>query len=102
VVIRNCGNGFFEQERGEACDDGNVASGDGCSSFCQVEPGWICVGNTVCVKLDDERVKLFCGNGKVEREYGEVCDDGNSVSGDGCSQNCKVENGWACRILSKM
>lgn len=54
------------------------------------------------MKLDDERVKLFCGNGKVEREYSEVCDDGNSVSGDGCSQNCKVENGWACRILSKI
>ena len=45
---------------------------------------------------------MFCGNGKVESEYAEVCDDGNSASGDGCSQNCMVENGWSCRILSKI
>ncbi len=32
-----------------------------------------------------------CGNGKVET--GESCDDGNKVSGDGCSASCKVEAG---------
>lgn len=30
-----CGNGLVEP--GEACDDGNMASGDGCDSLCQVE-----------------------------------------------------------------
>ena len=28
----------------------------------------------------------FCGNTVVQ--YGEVCDDGNEVSGDGCSESC--------------
>lgn len=35
-----CGNGILEL--GETCDDGNSVGGDGCSSTCQVEDGWIC------------------------------------------------------------
>src|SRR6516225_7910383 len=31
-----CGNGIVEF--GESCDDGNTASGDGCSSSCALEP----------------------------------------------------------------
>ena len=30
-----------------------------------------------------------CGNGRVDN--GEVCDDGNNVSGDGCSSTCQRE-----------
>ena len=100
VVIGNCGNGLFEPNAGEVCEDGNTANGDGCSSFCQVEFGWICVDNRVCVNLNDQRLKVFCGNGKVETQYGEVCDDGNNVDGDGCSGACQVESQWLCRILS--
>jgi len=33
---RVCGNGF--QESGEECDDGNLVSGDGCSTTCTLEP----------------------------------------------------------------
>jgi len=36
----------------------------------------------------------ICGNGKVEGT--EECDDGNKVSGDGCDENCKVEDSWEC------
>jgi cysteine-rich repeat protein len=28
------------------CDDGNKIDGDGCSSICQIEPGWKCVGGS--------------------------------------------------------
>ena len=31
---------------------------------------------------------IACGNGAVEA--GEVCDDGNTVNGDGCDNNCTV------------
>ncbi len=31
----------------------------------------------------------FCGNGEIEA--GEICDDGNGSSGDGCSAACQVE-----------
>jgi cysteine-rich repeat protein len=32
-----------------------------------------------------------CGNGKVQPSKGEVCDDGNNVSGDGCSADCRSQ-----------
>jgi cysteine-rich repeat protein len=32
----------------------------------------------------------LCGNGKVDR--GEQCDDGNTLSGDGCSRCCLLED----------
>jgi cysteine-rich repeat protein len=32
-----------------------------------------------------------CGNGVVEPETGEMCDDGNDGSGDGCSDWCQLE-----------
>jgi len=62
-----CGNA--KKEGSEACDDGNKANGDGCSSTCTIEPK--------------------CGNKVLES--GEQCDDGNVVNGDGCSSICKSE-----------
>jgi cysteine-rich repeat protein len=32
-----------------------------------------------------------CGDGVTETLAGEQCDDGNTISGDGCSSTCKVE-----------
>jgi cysteine-rich repeat protein len=83
----------------ETCDDGNTASGDGCSSTCQVEPGAECfVPGQPCVKS-------ICGNGKVEK--GELCDCGTDMknlpvgckginglfygNGKGCSKTCTKE-----------
>lgn len=34
-----CGDGIVQSAGGESCDDGNLDSGDGCSSVCQVEIG---------------------------------------------------------------
>jgi len=44
VCIRTCGNGAIDT--GESCDQGggNITNGDGCSSACQVELNWTCVG----------------------------------------------------------
>ena len=40
-----------------------------------------------------------CGNALLET--GEACDDGNAVSGDGCSSVCQVEtsNYWDCDLI---
>jgi cysteine-rich repeat protein len=35
-----------------------------------------------------------CGNGILS--WGESCDDGNTVSGDGCNRLCQVEADWQC------
>jgi cysteine-rich repeat protein len=32
-----------------------------------------------------------CGDGVVQADAGETCDDGNNVSNDGCSAACKIE-----------
>lgn len=37
-----------------------------------------------------------CGDGFVQVAKGETCDDGNSTSGDGCSSQCLIEEGWTC------
>lgn len=37
-----CGNGTLQT--GEACDDGNTASGDGCTNRCEIEFGYACTG----------------------------------------------------------
>jgi cysteine-rich repeat protein len=66
-----CGDGTIDT--GEACDDGNRASCDGCSAACAVEIG------------------LGCGDAIPFPTCGEPCDDGNAVPGDGCSPTCALE-----------
>ena len=87
-VIPYCGNGVYEPAIGEICEDGNTVAGDGCDNICQVEFGWVCAGNKNCVNLKDPKLKDYCGNGTLEKVYGEVCDDGNKNNGDGCSESC--------------
>ena len=67
-VAMKCGDGILQP--GEACDDGNVADGDGCTSIC-TEPR--------------------CGDGLIAE--GEFCDDGNTIDADDCTTEC---NGARC------
>lgn len=102
VVAPTCGNGVFEPALGEQCDDGNVNNGDGCSALCHVEYPWYCFDNKRCLNplnpaSQPQFIAAFCGNGIVETQFGEVCDDGNKVSADGCSSSCKPESGWNCQ-----
>ncbi len=46
-----------------------------------------CEQNSTTLSINVTRP--VCGNGFVE--IGETCDDGNVVSGDGCSSTCKIE-----------
>jgi hypothetical protein len=36
-----------------------------------------------------------CGDG-MKHATAELCDDGNQLDGDGCSDDCVVETGWTC------
>jgi len=40
-----------------------------------------------------------CGDG-LRRGYGEECDDNNTISGDGCSSTCKLEQGFRCEGIN--
>lgn len=49
--VQSCGDGMRHDL--EACDDGNSDSGDGCSSDCEVEAGYVCGGsNFTAVSTD--------------------------------------------------
>ncbi len=97
-LLTSCGNGKVDS--GEACDDGNIQDGDGCSPGCRLEgcgngeqdPGEACDdGNLVsgdgCNDLCTSRES--CGNSITD--VGETCDDGARVAGDGCSGGCQTE-----------
>ena len=81
-----CGDGVVDP--GEACDDANRVSNDGCDDRCALEPGW------VCPEPGHPCVAARCGDSIVAG--GEQCDDGNADGGDGCSGVCRLEEGWAC------
>ena len=42
-ILAMCGDGI--KVGAEACDDGNTDNGDGCSSTCAVEAGYVCSGS---------------------------------------------------------
>ena len=67
-----CGDGI--KTKNEACDDGTANNTGGygkCTSTCTLGPR--------------------CGDGIIQADQGETCDDGNLVNGDGCSSTCKTE-----------
>lgn len=81
VILAACGSGTLSG--GEECDDGNLVSGDGCSSICIIESGFQCpIPGTPCTAST-------CGNGI--KEGAERCDDGNTNPYDGCSPTCQRE-----------
>lgn len=48
---KGCGDG--ERDADEECDDGNYEDGDGCSSECKREAGFVCSGsNTTLIRPD--------------------------------------------------
>jgi len=96
-VPPNCGNSRIDP--GEACDDGNNISGDGCPADCaapcgddHLDPGEVCDDGNVkggdgC--SSDCRSRETCGNALLDP--GEACDDGSVQSHDGCSSRCAIE-----------
>lgn len=65
-----------------------------CSSYCST-----CRSNKQCVncnkgfKIANQACEEVCGDGM---KFILPCDDGNTVSGDGCSSTCQIEPGFAC------
>lgn len=39
----------------------------------------------------------ICGDGII---INKQCDDGNTISGDGCSNICVIEYGYACPVAN--
>ena len=79
VALFACGNGRIET--GETCDPPNP--GKGCDATCQTETGWRCVPGS-CSPLP------YCGDGIVQADLGEKCDEGQFKGQPGCSADCKT------------
>lgn len=78
-VIGSCGN-YFDGIGGDPdyCPMGCSSTNPGTSS---------CTGTPYTPP---------CGNGTVEGI--EVCDDGNTVNGDGCDNQCALEATYTCTV----
>jgi cysteine-rich repeat protein len=105
-----CGDGVIDHN--ETCDDGNLLGCDGCDSECNVEVGYVCgdgiVSDDCEEQCDDGGAnddtlpdacrtdcrRAHCGDDVLDT--GEVCDDGNATSCDGCSDLCVAEPGLVC------
>ncbi|MCC7072630.1 MAG: DUF4215 domain-containing protein [Deltaproteobacteria bacterium] len=94
-----CGDGLIDYDGVSAleqCDDGNAGSGDGCTSTCQMEPGFDCYSS----QPGEPCIEVRCGDGIISYDqfgYPEMCDDGNELDGDGCSAQCDYrEPGFVC------
>ncbi|MBI4815143.1 MAG: hypothetical protein HY791_02720 [Deltaproteobacteria bacterium] len=48
--------------------------------------------------IDVNITVTLCGNGVIDADEGEECDDGNRASGDGCGATCRIETAEA-RII---
>jgi len=87
-----CGDGRVDPMLKEECDDRNVASMDGCSETCTLEPGWACPFPGVACEA------AKCGDGI--RAGKEACDFG-ATPVEGCDPTtCTVTPGYACDATS--
>ena len=97
-----CGDGIVDPT--EACDDGDLQSGDGCDANCTPTAcgnGVVTIGETCDDGNGDagdgcraDCTLEACGDGITDP--GEACDDGNTVDGDCCSGSCAAEDGGPC------
>lgn len=100
-----CGDG--KKDTSEACDCGDdpnalpdgctgpnglfFGDGTGCSKTCTKEP--------TCKRNDTAGCASVCGDGNLSGT--EVCDDGNTFDGDGCSADCtQKEEGFECEDVT--
>jgi cysteine-rich repeat protein len=75
TVVSTCGNGVVEPT--EACDDGNTADGDGCSSKCALDGGWACYSEpSICFPPE-----IVCNDG---------LDNNNANGVDAADPSCFV------------
>ena len=117
-----CGDKVVDKDEGEACDNGSsnrdyTGTKAGCSTSCQ--PSHYC-GDGLVDDIDRANGELcddkgasaasggdynicnvrcvyegrYCGDKLITHD--ETCDDGNNISGDGCSSDCQIEKGYTC------
>jgi cysteine-rich repeat protein len=89
-TLPECGDGMVNAARGEVCDDGNAADGDGCSSRCETEPATCgdgaCGGGETCTNCVAD-----CGDTPLCVECPDADGDGATDSACG-GTDCNDED----------
>ncbi len=90
AVAVTCGNGrvdAFSDGGAEACDDGNKVDGDGCSSTCALEAGWVCARHPSICGTDID------GDGIADSDDADDNDGPNGdLDGDGIPNSLDTDN----------
>jgi|GEM_PF-2874540 len=98
-TLARCGDRTINALRDESCDDGNTASGDGCSAGCQTEIPASCgdssvsagedcdSGSSGSITCDPDCSFVSCGDFTVNSFAGESCDAGGGASSS-CDSDC--------------
>ena len=100
--LSECGNG--RQDGAEECDDGDLSNTNACTGICEnarCGDGFVWFGNEDCdqgvgnSQAPDALCRVDCslqrcGDGVVDVNAGEGCDDANGVDSDVCRNNCEV------------
>jgi fibro-slime domain-containing protein len=98
VAPLGCGDPNFVTHPGTTGQSAGGAGGAGSSDATTTGTGFGTGGSTTSAGGSGGaggQDTTGCGDGKIQP--GEVCDDGNSMAGDGCSADCKtVEQDYAC------
>jgi cysteine-rich repeat protein len=92
MLVLNDDGGIFACSKVDPATDAsarNLAPG---TYFAYVED-FLNDGVIAAYKLEVTFTAL-CGDGLITGS--ETCDDGNTMSGDGCADNCRVESGFTC------
>ena len=83
--VRYCGDRIVDATNGEACDaGGEIETCDYGATRCTV-----CSSSCQLTEIEG----TFCGDGVVQVEH-EICDDGNTESGDYCRADCNEQTGF--------
>jgi cysteine-rich repeat protein len=96
-MMATCGDGHVWAGN-EACDDGNMENTDDCIMGCvpaACGDNYVWANNEDCDEggvssqtCDSDCSTVTCGDGFVNEDAGEECDDGNDVGNDGCANDC--------------
>ncbi|MCG8421781.1 MAG: DUF4215 domain-containing protein [Proteobacteria bacterium] len=71
-----------------SCFDPYYSDNIPCSEQSTCPPEMTCDRDFVCRRVP---IDIRCGDGIVDSDRGEVCDDSNNSAGDGCSADCKSD-----------
>lgn len=99
VERRFCGDTIVDIDQNEACDTLDV---DGLSCdpvtcqliWCMNEQAY---NHDTSATQDNWECRAM-GDGSIDFSDGELCDDGNTTSWDGCTQAWEIESGYTCAL----